>query len=224
MRLRRALPPATILVDHIALVVRVRAKKEMVRADASRVVAAMADQHSFGDCTMSQRPREPMRFVLDSLVTESSIASRQSSCLPFPATIAFRNLRPETFISGHLRSLYPGARTRIAAFLRAERSHAVIENGGVAHQTSGLDRGFPFEVQRANARPLMACVRTESPAALAEYRWLGFERAATHFACSGDSGTMSRHRRLSLRCHSGGAPTPPGFPIHKPKYTTAAVA
>jgi hypothetical protein len=82
-------------------VVKVGAKKEMIWVDACRVVAVMANAHSFSDGPAVQYPRRDMRpGVLITLHADSAVAAQLTMAFPDPAAraVVFGHLGEEAVL------------------------------------------------------------------------------------------------------------------------------
>jgi hypothetical protein len=78
-------------------VVQVRAQEQMVRPNAGRIVAVMADDQTLGDRTHRQHIRESMGVPLAALVLSNPISAVVNRAKPKPAALARLNLSPEVF-------------------------------------------------------------------------------------------------------------------------------
>lgn len=100
---RMVVRAVTPLRGHITQVVARRAEKEMVRSDALRVVAAVADEQPIGDRVVVQLPRKAVgkqraRRMSAGIQLAVAVAVQRSSPLPAPVRLA--DLRPEAIRDG----------------------------------------------------------------------------------------------------------------------------
>jgi len=106
----------SLLLDTVLNVVAIRSEEEMVRADARRVVALMADEHSVGDRAVSEFPRHSVGLNVLLLFgqSENAIPVRAPGSRPCPAVTRRVHVLPEPFVNG-CRGL-----VSVVAFLRTE--------------------------------------------------------------------------------------------------------
>ena len=83
------------LLHLVAVIVGICPKPEMVRSNASRRVASVTDAHSAGDRPEVENPRNAVREFNPVSEFHASVASRQDSSGPEPASICFDDSPPE---------------------------------------------------------------------------------------------------------------------------------
>lgn len=79
----------------VCCVIGIRAKKQVGRVDARRLVATMADAEAGRYLTTEQQERHAVRAVESPLQGESTITARESPSSPYPAVISDGDLRHE---------------------------------------------------------------------------------------------------------------------------------
>lgn len=107
------LPTTATFAHHVESVISLRAKKQMVGANARRIVTVMADEHSFWNRAIVQFPRKTTDNFHRSIPASDSyqaIAHGASPTCPNPTGIGLVNLGPESVgewdrLTGHRSSL-----------------------------------------------------------------------------------------------------------------------
>lgn len=79
------------------MVLCIRSEKKMVRSDARRGIALMANLHSFWDRSKVLLPRIPMCPNIPSANSEASVAFKVSYAIPRPTVNSLFNVRPKSF-------------------------------------------------------------------------------------------------------------------------------
>jgi hypothetical protein len=86
---------ATPLGSHVADVVEGCPQKEMVWANARRIVAVMAHMHPGGDGAVVQFPRKAMRTGIQAIMEKQAVSVSAEVALPLPAAFALLHFSPE---------------------------------------------------------------------------------------------------------------------------------
>ena len=84
---------------HVGHVVGLRPKKQVVRSDARRVVAAMANLQAIRDCAVMQLPGDTVRKLSDSapLYANAAVAECGEIARPRPASFRPSDVAPKAF-------------------------------------------------------------------------------------------------------------------------------
>ena len=99
---------------HVLRVVFGSPNKKMLGINAFRIVAGMANHHSFLNIAFMDHIRKPVRPYCLSFVTKSSISAAKIATFPNPTTIGFFNIRKKSFL---IRHAIGGMRNSIVDFL-----------------------------------------------------------------------------------------------------------
>ncbi len=83
------------LRHHICSVISLCSKKQMLRPNAGRVIAMVADPQSLGDGVVVKFPREAVGVVREASLLDHAIATTGASCCPNPTVGSLLNVRPE---------------------------------------------------------------------------------------------------------------------------------
>lgn len=86
---------AAPLLNFIRRVLRVSAKKQMIRSNAVSNITAMAHTHILVERAIRKLIGCPMRLPLLTVPAKRAIAVREHSAIPKPASLRFANLGPE---------------------------------------------------------------------------------------------------------------------------------
>ena len=103
-RIESALPIAfarTTLGMHIGNVVYGGTKKQVVRSDATGIVAVMADEQSPVERAIGNFIGEPMRVDYTGLRVKTTVTFGVSGACPQPAGLGLANILPKAFFDGH---------------------------------------------------------------------------------------------------------------------------
>lgn len=69
----------------IHYIVSIRTKKQMRGINTRRIVAGVADAHTFGDVAVGKQVRQSMRPMVTAFIPETAIAIRGTAAIPRPA-------------------------------------------------------------------------------------------------------------------------------------------
>jgi hypothetical protein len=96
-RISRPHAPVSAFCGHVCHIVRVGAKKKMLRADTGSDITRMQHMHPIRDRSMRLFPRYPMSGGGLPIYVDSTISCPELSSLPKPTSVGFVNSFPETF-------------------------------------------------------------------------------------------------------------------------------
>lgn len=100
---------------HVAHIVSLGAKKQVLRINARRVVARVAYIRGFRwNCPATQNPCRSVRqhgFVM--MRTNATVTAGVLATSPLPASVAFFNFRPESLRKGYRESVFGKQRVRV---------------------------------------------------------------------------------------------------------------
>lgn len=97
---------ASPLYHLVAIIVGLAAQEQVIRADAWRVVAAVADTHSVWNRSVGEDPCETVGLYGSVVHLEGSVAAASLPTDPNPASVALMNERLKSFIDRHSDMLF----------------------------------------------------------------------------------------------------------------------
>lgn len=218
---RRFATGVSVFCHHVCGVFCRGSEKQVGGPNTCGVVAVVADEHAIRNCAVCQFPRNAMGAPRFTAYRDDAIPRSGPMATPLPAGTSGIYVLPETIKGSQSPSFCLALRRCVPAFQRTQPSAGWMQSRRLARKLAAT-----LAARMENAGPLRRTItgaRAEASASIAFHGCCQpLKLLAAMLTCHVDK--LAGHRESSSRCHPGGAPTPPGFPIHKPNFTTQAVS